>query len=634
MKRESITLTQVLPFIWILLVVLLAFFALAYAMPHLLQIPDVDSSIFLYFGQAIREGKTVYRDVYDHKPPLIFYTDALGLTLGNGSRWGVWAIELVSVAAAGLLGFKMLRRSFGVFPALVGIAGFLVNLTFFHEGGNLTEEYALPFQFLAIFLLVWMETRNKRPGWLPFWIGVALGLASSYKQPLAGGIVGIGIVMLAVRLSRRNWRGMLDFVWLGLGGLAVWGVWFVVFAAQGALADLWEAAFAYNFSLSEISKLQRLDAVIWGIERTVNFAPFFAIILSAWLVLLPFILFSSQVVLREATRRWVGLVLALGGLLSLNSGLIKVLMVNSFQPETLFSLSPYRITLTGIGLILLGGGLAYFFVKLDRKLYPALRPYVHEPKMPMMVLLGFALVDLPVEVVLTSLSGNNYKHYFMALMPSLSIIAAFFTWWLISQADLSKKRLYGYFWAGAFLIPLLVPGILETADKIQVNRDPKFAEVIQFVVDNTSPSDTVLQWGDFPMINVVSGRRAPSKFFFIDPLFLPGYTSLVHTGPYLAELKANPPKLLLDASAITQPLFYEDKVSNCPRMLDPEYLAERIRAEGKPTDERALKYFQPAQIPEGMPEVYLWFCQNYVRGRLFDFGWTTITVYSYAPNRK
>jgi hypothetical protein len=158
--------------------------------------------------------------------------------------------------------------------------------------------------------------------------------------------------------------------------------------------------------------------------------------------------------------------------------------------------------------------------------------------------------------------------------------------------------------------------------------------VIQFVVDNTSPSDTVLQWGDFPMINVVSGRRAPSKFFFIDPLFLPGYTSLVHTGPYLAELKANPPKLLLDASAITQPLFYEDKVSNCPRMLDPEYLAERIRAEGKPTDERALKYIQPAQIPEGMPEVYLWFCQNYVRGRLFDFGWTTITVYSYAPNRK
>ncbi len=220
----------------------LAFFSLAHAMPSLLQIPDIDYSIFEYFGQRMREGQLPYRDIYDHKPPLIFFLNYWGLVLGSGSRWGIWALQLAAVSAAGLIGFLGLRPIFGLYPAWLASAGFLVNLVFVHEGGNLTEEYALPFQFAAIVLLFLMEARQKG-GWRAFGIGVCLAMASSLKQPLAGPLVGVVVIMLVSRITRRNWRGMLDFVWLLLGFVLVWAGWFAYFAAQSALPEFWEAVF-------------------------------------------------------------------------------------------------------------------------------------------------------------------------------------------------------------------------------------------------------------------------------------------------------------------------------------------------------------------------------------------------------
>jgi hypothetical protein len=38
-----------------------------------------DSSLFLYVAQRIQDGGLPYRDVWDHKPPLIYYFGVIGL---------------------------------------------------------------------------------------------------------------------------------------------------------------------------------------------------------------------------------------------------------------------------------------------------------------------------------------------------------------------------------------------------------------------------------------------------------------------------------------------------------------------------------------------------------------------------
>ncbi len=48
---------------------------------NLLKNNESDSTIFAYAGQLVRQGLLPYRDFWDNKPPLIFYTEALAYAL-------------------------------------------------------------------------------------------------------------------------------------------------------------------------------------------------------------------------------------------------------------------------------------------------------------------------------------------------------------------------------------------------------------------------------------------------------------------------------------------------------------------------------------------------------------------------
>ena len=87
------TLRFALPYLFLLLLTSLI---LDLANP-LFDQPARDGGFFLYAGQQILDGKLPYQDVWDSKGPAIFYTNALGLWLGGGSRWGVWFVEFLCI---------------------------------------------------------------------------------------------------------------------------------------------------------------------------------------------------------------------------------------------------------------------------------------------------------------------------------------------------------------------------------------------------------------------------------------------------------------------------------------------------------------------------------------------------------
>src|SRR5207248_7801570 len=115
--------------------------------------PNRDAGLFLYAGSEILHGGVPYRDVWDHKPPLIFYLNALGLALAPG-WWGVWILELMMMGGALYASWRILH-GFGALPAAVGCAVWICGVfvcSIAGRGGDLTENYALPLQFAAILL--------------------------------------------------------------------------------------------------------------------------------------------------------------------------------------------------------------------------------------------------------------------------------------------------------------------------------------------------------------------------------------------------------------------------------------------------------------------------------------------------
>ncbi|HEX9018629.1 MAG TPA: glycosyltransferase family 39 protein, partial [Anaerolineaceae bacterium] len=220
--------------------------------PWVTQTPGNDAGIFLYFGSEILKGKLPFVDLWDHKPPLVFYLNALGFVLGHGSRWGVWVVELAAVSLGSVCAFFFLRRYFHTWPAALAVGGLLVNLAFVLEGGNLTEEYALAFQ-LAALLLFAREEDSPRPGWYGLGIGVLMGGAFLLKQTLIGIWLALAIYLLAAALLARRRRAWIVITQMAGGFLLVVLSSFAYFAARGALAAYWDVAFWFNMVYSSVS---------------------------------------------------------------------------------------------------------------------------------------------------------------------------------------------------------------------------------------------------------------------------------------------------------------------------------------------------------------------------------------------
>lgn len=207
--------------------------------------PSRDSGVFLYTGWRLLMGDIPYRDVWDHKPPLIYFVDALGLSFTPDSLWGVWMIEGVFIFASFLVLYKLLEQELNIYAALGGSILFASGLLTILARGNVTEEYALPFQALC-FLLIAKAAKTDFPSHLSFWIGVAGGLAFNFKQTTIGVLIAYGLFMLAFRFAQRKLPlrdvGALLAGWLLPSLLVV-----VYFASQNALSDFWDQAYLYNF---------------------------------------------------------------------------------------------------------------------------------------------------------------------------------------------------------------------------------------------------------------------------------------------------------------------------------------------------------------------------------------------------
>jgi hypothetical protein len=88
--------------------------------PGNMTLPSRDSGVFLYVGWRVLSGDVPYRDVWDHKPPLVYFVDALGISLSPGSLWGIWILEIVFIFFTLFWIYRLLDRELGIYAALAG----------------------------------------------------------------------------------------------------------------------------------------------------------------------------------------------------------------------------------------------------------------------------------------------------------------------------------------------------------------------------------------------------------------------------------------------------------------------------------------------------------------------------------
>ena len=112
-----------------------------------------DSSVFSYMGKLILQGGMPYRDSFDHKGPLMYLINALGLLISG--KIGIWLLEFVTVFIILFLVYKLARLlecTCLTSCAVVVLA--MLPMFYYFNWGNVTEEYACVFIMLSLCIFV------------------------------------------------------------------------------------------------------------------------------------------------------------------------------------------------------------------------------------------------------------------------------------------------------------------------------------------------------------------------------------------------------------------------------------------------------------------------------------------------
>ncbi len=213
--------------------------------PENMTLPSRDSGVFLYMGWRLLNGDVPYRDVWDHKPPLIYFIDALGLLLSPQSLLGVWLLQFIFIFLTIFFLYNGLKDSLGIFSAIVGVVVLTSGLLTILDQGNVTEEYALLFQTLSFWLVVRAQKNNYSLR-NSFWIGLCGASAFYLKQTTIGIWIAYALFLIVIRIIQKK-SPFFDLLSLSAG----WGILSIIlalgFASQHAFNDYWNEAFIYNF---------------------------------------------------------------------------------------------------------------------------------------------------------------------------------------------------------------------------------------------------------------------------------------------------------------------------------------------------------------------------------------------------
>jgi hypothetical protein len=138
----------------VLIALLVAAVFIAWTPHRLRSFTMFDSGLFLYVGAQMKQGLHLYSDVWDHKPPLIFVLNEIGLAVAGNSTVGVFLLDYAACFVFFAVSYTQLRKLFG---GSVGSLSICIGILFFRDVAphpNLGEVISLPVQGACFLLLV------------------------------------------------------------------------------------------------------------------------------------------------------------------------------------------------------------------------------------------------------------------------------------------------------------------------------------------------------------------------------------------------------------------------------------------------------------------------------------------------
>lgn len=214
-----------------------------------------DSAQFQTIGRGWANGLIPYRDLFDHKGPIIFFVDMLGFSL-TGSSKGIVIIQILSMFITIIALFKIsqlitVKKLYGIVAVIMS----LIVLTLVYGDGNLTEEYCLPFLSISTYFQLkyfygYSATDDSKVEHRPilaciygFTFGICFLTRITNGITVCSGVLTISILLI----KKRKYLNLIQNAMYFVSGFGIITLPFIIyFAYYGVLNNFFYATILYN----------------------------------------------------------------------------------------------------------------------------------------------------------------------------------------------------------------------------------------------------------------------------------------------------------------------------------------------------------------------------------------------------
>lgn len=470
-------------------------FVLLRAIPNISYPIGRDQATYLVIGRGLLNGQHLYQDLWDNKPPGIFYLFALVVKIFGPVMWCVGLVDILWLLVMSYCVFRFAERYLGVGAAAVAV---VVNATWHIEAGYWEAAQTETFLILFIFLAYLSVAREGR--WLRLrhaLAGVLCGVAFWLKY---NAIAMAPLVVLLPYLDTREldatprrigllipWREWLKRA-LALGGGFVASVAAVLIAFR--FSDGWEALKEVQFEVLPRYSAMALERtpryLLWALYQT-------ELVLGLWTEIAFLIALAVAWKKRELGRLAPVLLSAAMGYLCL----ALQVRFHAYGFETAF---PFFAMVWGYLAVRVFQEFRRLAERCSQRGWKLARVLVW------VLFVNVAAWPLPGQVV------NIVGHY-RALEDWFKGPEVFYT---------------GYPWGNP------------------ISHFPEQMQVISYLRRNLAPGDNVFVWGSEPLIYFLTSRTCPTRFVSNLALISP-WSPPAWRDEMVRELGKAPPRFLVVA---------------------------------------------------------------------------------------
>ena len=176
----------------------------------------VDSSVFKTVTMMMERGYMPYRDSFDHKGPVIYIFNWFGNRLCP--YIGIWIIEIIAITITFFLMYKIARLSCGITASFISALTAVSLLFIYYEGGNFTEEYAMPCIAAGLYYFLDYLINNKINNKRIIISGICLGIVLMLRPNMISVWIVYCVMIAIVLTKKKEFKKLLGFaLWFSLG---------------------------------------------------------------------------------------------------------------------------------------------------------------------------------------------------------------------------------------------------------------------------------------------------------------------------------------------------------------------------------------------------------------------------------